>query len=117
MAFFRSPVGAKKRRMQGIQQVCGPLQSSFSSVEAMVVGGEQYVESGILDRIQEFIGSAERRVASVRFAAQCYFQVADGDVCLADFCLYVLEAVRIVVAFAGLGCLYLRIVLHQVTNK
>jgi hypothetical protein len=83
----------------------------------MVVGREQYIEAGVLDSIEEFIGGAERGVSPVRLSAQRYLQIADSDIGLADFFLDVLEAVRIVVSFLGLGGFYLRVVLHQVTNK
>ena len=83
----------------------------------MVVGCEQYIETGVLDCIQELIGGAERGVAPIWLSAQRYLQIADSNIGLADFFLDVLESVRIVVALVGLGCFYLRVVLHQVTNK
>ena len=83
----------------------------------MVVGREQYIEAGVLDSIEEFIGGAERGVAPIWLSAQRHIQIADSDIGLADFFLDVLEAVRIVVSFLGLGGFYLRVVLHQVTNK
>jgi hypothetical protein len=35
----------------------------------MIVGGEEYVEAGILDGIKEFVGCTEGRVTPVRFSS------------------------------------------------
>jgi hypothetical protein len=83
----------------------------------MVVGGQQDIESGILDCQKELIRSTEGRIPSIGLPAHGYFQVANGYIRLTDFPMYMLKAVRIIVPVLSTGCFYLGIVLHQVTNK
>ena len=52
-----------------VKQLDGAVSTFASAVETMVVGRIQYVESGIVDGEEKFVGSAETRVSRVGLSA------------------------------------------------
>ena len=54
----------------------------------MIVGCYQYVEAGIFDCGQIFVGSTEGRIPPIGLSTEGYLQISDGDVCFADFFFY-----------------------------
>lgn len=64
----------------------------------MIVGCYQYVEAGIFDCGQIFVGSTEGRIPPIGLSTEGYLQISDGDVCFADFFFYQFKVVCIVVS-------------------
>ena len=60
--------------IQGIYKLYGSFQTFSATVETVVVSGYQYIETGVMDGRQIFIGSAESRVAFVWLSSEGYFQ-------------------------------------------
>ena len=83
----------------------------------MIVGCYQYVEAGIFDCGQIFVGGTEGRIPPIGLSTEGYLQISDGDVCFADFFFYQFKVVCIVVPGCCPGCVYLCLMLHQVACK
>lgn len=83
----------------------------------MVVGSDQHIEAGILDRLQILIGGTELRIALIRLACQGHFQVGNSQVGLLYLGLHQRKAGIIIVTGRRTGGIDLSLMLHQVTGK
>lgn len=84
--------------IQGIYKLYGSFQTFSATVETVVVSGYQYIETGVMDGRQIFIGSAESRVAFVWLSSEGYFQVSYRKVGSAYFCFDIFKIGRIIVS-------------------
>ena len=96
----------------------GAFQAFSATVETMVIGGYQYIESGIMNSGQIFIGSAESGIAFVRFSSESNFQISYGKVSTLDFVFDIFKIAGIIVASCRSTCsVNLSLMLHEVTCK
>ena len=104
--------------IQGIYKLYGSFQTFSATVETVVVSGYQYIETGVMDGRQIFIGSAESRVAFVWLSSEGYFQVSYRKVGSAYFCFDIFKIGRIIVSsFCGACSIYLSLMLHEVSYE
>ena len=90
--------------IQGIYKLYGSFQTFSATVETVVVSGYQYIETGVMDGRQIFIGSAESGIAFVRFSSESNFQISYGKVSTLDFVFDIFKIAGIIVASCRSTC-------------
>ena len=104
--------------LQGIELMDGACQAAALTVQAMVVGRKQQVEACLTKGFEIGIGGTEGGIAAVGCSTQRYFEVAYGNIGLADNGLKQGEAGGVVIAtISGAGSIELGTMLHQVAYK
>ena len=111
-------VGAQMKDLEGVEDIDGPFQSAAASVQAMVVGGGEDIESRLTSRCRKGIGCREAGIACIGFPSQSHLQIGDGNVGTADVILHIAEGVTVVVrAILEASAVVDGHMAHQVASK
>ena len=87
---------------QAVKNIKRTYQASVTAVQAVVVGGQENIKSGITDSLCIRIGRAELRVAGVGRSAQCGLKIADSNIGCLNLGLDQSETAVVAISSVGL---------------
>ena len=110
-------VGAYVVDAEGVEPLQRAPGSTRLAVEAVVVGGEEEVETRLLQGGGKLVGGREAGVARVGGASRGGFEIDHGIIGRRNLGGNQLETARVVIALAGAGRGNLGLVLHGIARK
>ena len=84
----------------------------------MVVGCHQYVETGVVNGGEEFVGCAESRITFIGLSTQSNFQIGYGKIYTPNFFFHVFKASGVIISpCCGTCSIDLSLMLHEIAYE